>query len=156
MQCLITRRYIWPRMNSDARRWPRNCLQCQRAKVHWHTVVLLSTFFIPDACFDQIHIDIVGPFPPSNRYTYLLTCADRFMHWPEAISLTSITAEAVTHAFISGWISRFSIPSTVTADRGRQFKSDVMCQLFLLMGSKCCRTTAYHSYANGLVEHFLL
>ena len=31
---------------------------------------------------DQIHLDLVGSLPPSNGYTYLLTCIDRFSHWP--------------------------------------------------------------------------
>ena len=52
-QRLITSRYVWPRVNADVRRWARACLQCQRAKVHHHTVTCLCTFATPDARFDQ-------------------------------------------------------------------------------------------------------
>ena len=43
----------------------------------------LSTFSAPDARFDHVHIDLVGPLPPSKGYTYMLTCIDQFTHWPE-------------------------------------------------------------------------
>ena len=100
----------------------------------------------------MIHIDIVGPLPPSNGYSYLLTCIDRFTCWPEVIPITNITAETVASAFVSGWIARFGVPSTVTTDRGSQFESALWMHLMKLLGTKRIRTTAYHPIANGLVE----
>ena len=150
-ECLITSRYVWPNIKSDVRRWAQSCLQCQRSKVQRHTIAPLATFSTPDARFDMVHIDIVGPLPPSRGFTYLLTCVDRFTRWPEAIPITNITAETVAEAFISGWISRFGTPSTLTTDRGRQFESALWRQL---LESKRIRTTSYHPIANGLVERF--
>ena len=109
-QKLITARFVWPGINSDVRRWTRSCLQCQRAKVQRHTHAPLSTFPNPDARYDVIHIDLVEPLPPSQGFTYLLTCVDRFTRWPQAILLTSITAESVAQAFLAGWISALVYP----------------------------------------------
>ena len=153
-QHLITARFVWPGMNRDIRKWARSCLQCQRSKIQRHTVTPLSTFATPDARFDKVHIDIVGPLPPSRGYSYLLTCIDRFTRWPEAIPLTDITAETVARAFTSGWVSRFGVPSTVSTDRGRQFESTLWTQLMHLLGCKRIRTTAYHPIANGIIERF--
>ena len=58
-------------MNTDVRKWTRSCIQCQLAKVQQDTVSPHSTFTTPDARFDYIHIDIVGPLPPSNGYSYI-------------------------------------------------------------------------------------
>ena len=153
-QRLLTSRYVWPGINADVRRWARSCIQCQRTKVHRHTVSPLHSFPKPDARFDTVHIDLVGPLPPSQGYTYLLTCVDRFTRWPEAIPLTGITAEDVAKAFIQGWVSRFGTPSTIVTDRGRQFQSNLWTALTTLLGSKRARTTSYHPQANGLVERF--
>ena len=151
-QRLITTRYVWPGINVDVRNWTKACMQCQKCKVQRHTITPLSTFKSPDARFNTIHIDIVGPLPPSKGYSYLLTCIDRFTRWPEAIPITNITAESVASAFVSGWIARFGVPSTVTTDRGPQFESILWMHLMKLLGTKRIRTTAYHPIANGLVE----
>ncbi len=153
-QRMVTSRFVWPGMNSDVRTWARSCLQCQKSKVHHHFTAPLSTFATPDARFDQVHIDLVGPLPPSSGYTYLLTCVDRFTRWPEAIPVTDCTAETVARAFTQTWIARFGTPSTVTTDRGRQFESHVWREFSHLLGTKHVRTTAYHPISNGLVERF--
>ena len=153
-QKLITSRFVWPGINSDVRRWTRSCLQCQRAKIQRHSHSPPSTFSTPDARFDIIHIDIVGPLPPSHGFTYLLTCVDRFTRWPEAIPLSSITTEAIAQAFLSGWISRFGVPSTIITDRGRQFESQLWNNLLSMIGCKRSRTTSYHPQTNGMVERF--
>ena len=108
----------------------------------------------PDSRFDNIHIDIVGPLPPSRGYTHLLTCIDRFTRWPEAIPIFNASAESVAQAFMTTWISRFGIPSTVTTDRGKQFESTLWSNLMQLLGCKRIRTTSYHPISNGIVECF--
>ena len=151
---LVTGRYVWPNIKSDVRKWAQSCQQCQRSKVQRHTITPLGTFSTPDARFDMVHIDLVGPLPPSKGSTYLLTCIDRFTRWPEAIPITNCTAQTVAEAFVGGWISRFGTPSTITTDRGRQFESALWSQLIQLLGSKRIRTTSYHPIANGIIERF--
>ena len=153
-QKLITSRYVWPSINKDVRQWAQSCLQCQKTKIHRHTITPLGTFSTPDARFDHVHIDIVGPLPTSKGNSYLLTCIDRFTRWPEALPIPDMTAQTVARAFVSGWISHFGIPSTITTDRGRQFESSLWQQLMEILGCKRIHTTSYHPMANGMIERF--
>ena len=64
------------------------------------------------------------------------------------------TAESCAQALLTGWISRFGVPVTITSDQGRQFESGLWSELMKLLGIQRHRTTAYHPQANGLVERF--
>ena len=121
---------------------------------HTHTVTSVGQFRLPDARFDHVHIDLVGPLPSAQGFTHLLTCVDCFTRWPEAISIPNTRTETVVQAFLSGWIFRFGVPRTCTSDCGGQFKSHLWQHLMQLLGTHRTRTTAYHPCANGLVECF--
>ena len=151
---LISSRFVWPKMNQDIRRWARSCVQCQRSKIHRHTVSSPGQFPAPDSRFSHVHIDIVGPLPSCDNKTYLLTCVDRFTRWPAAIPLSDITSETVAKQFMDHWIANFGVPSVITTDRGAQFQSALFREFTRLLGCKHIKTTAYHPAANGLVERF--
>jgi cleavage and polyadenylation specificity factor subunit 1 len=114
----------------------------------------LAHFTPPAARFLHVHIDLVGPLPVSSGYTYCLTAVDRFTRWPEVILITDITADTVARALLTGWISRFGCPQTITTDQGWQFESQLFKSLANMCGIQLSRTTAHHTAANGLVERF--
>ncbi|GFX06200.1 transposon Tf2-11 polyprotein [Trichonephila clavipes] len=149
---LMKQRFVWPSISSDVAKWARHCLACQKSKIHRHTRSPLSSFQEPSQRFDHVHLDLIGPLPASNGYTYCLTMIDRFSKWPEAQPLKDITAETVAEAFFSSWVSRFGTPAILTTDRGRQFESSLFKALSKLLGVQKCRTTGYHPQANGMIE----
>ena len=119
--------------------------------MHRHTKSPLGTFAAVDERFKHVHVDLVGPLPPSKGSCYLLTCVDRFSRWPEAIPIPDCTSETVAQAFLERWIAQYGCPSIVTTDRGSHFES-AFHALLDSIGCQHIRTTAYHPASNGLVE----
>ena len=91
-------------MNSDIQKWARQWLQCQRSKVHHHTVTTPKQFNLPDKRFQHVHIDIIGPLPPSRSFTHILTAIDRFTRWAIACLLDDISAENTALVFLDRWV----------------------------------------------------
>jgi hypothetical protein len=132
----------------------RACLHCQRGKVHKHEHLQPAEIPVPQHRFAHIHVDLVGPLPPSRSHTYLFTIINRTSRWPEAIPLASITAADCARALFAGWVSRFGVPATITSDRGAKFTSALSAGLCSLLNIQHSPTTAYHPQSNGLVEQF--
>ncbi|GFS93702.1 transposon Ty3-I Gag-Pol polyprotein, partial [Nephila pilipes] len=151
---MVAERYVWPSMRQDVVLWARTCLQCQRAKVSRHTRSEIGKFELPSSRFEHVHIDLVGPLPPSEGFRYCLTCVDRFSKWPEAFPLVEISAEAVANTFYTRWISRFGPPLRLTTDQGTQFEASLFDALSKFLGTEKRHTTPYHPAANGQVERF--
>ena len=151
---LISRRFVWPGMNHDIKRWCKACIPCQQSKVGVHTKSPFQRFEPVSSKFAHVHVDIVGPLPPSKGFRYILTIVDRFSRWPEAIPLPDITAQSVVDAFVLHFVGRYGAPETITTDRGRQFTSTLWHDLMTFLGTKIIHTTSYNPKANGIVERF--
>ena len=122
---LVSARFVWPGLSRYVGLWARSCLWCQRSKVQAHVKTSVPAILVPSRRFSHVHIDIVGPLPSSQGYSYLLTMIDRTTRWSEAVPLSSISTKSCVRAFISTWVSRFRVPSTLTSDRGAQFTSSI-------------------------------
>ncbi|KAK3895735.1 hypothetical protein Pcinc_000658 [Petrolisthes cinctipes] len=141
---LLTQKFTWHKISRDAGNWVRSCVPCQKSKVHRHTETGPGTFHQPQRRFAHIHVDVVGPHPPSDGHRYLFTIIDRSTRWPEAIPMANATSTSCASSLLSGWISRFGIPEHITSDHGTTFTSHLWTFLGQLMGTTVHHTTAYN------------
>jgi transposase InsO family protein len=152
---LLASRYVWRGMAKDAAAWCRNCQGCAAGKVVRHVKAPLQPMAVPGRWFAHVHVDLVGPFPPSkDGFTHVLTIVDCTTRWPEAVPLRGTMVKDCVDAFFAGWVRRFGVPAYLTSDRGVQFTSAVWQDLCQSLGMAYHQTSAYHPQANGLVEHF--
>ena len=122
--CQSPRGFVWPGLAADVVTWCKECAARNPAKVTRQPSTTVEKMEIPTARFSHVHVDIVGPLPPSREgYTHLLTMIDRSTRWPEAVLLRETTTEAVLDAFVATWVARFGVPANLTSDRGVQFTS---------------------------------
>ena len=151
---MVADKFVWPGLRKQVGIWAKTCLRLQIAKVHRHTKAPLGHFEPATRRFDHIHVDIVGPLPPSQNCHYLFTVVDRFTRWPEAIPLEDAQTTTCARALAFHWIARFGVPTDLTSDRGSQFTSELWSALTQLYGTRMHWTSAYHPQANGMVERF--
>ena len=147
----ISERFVWPSMQKDIPLWTRACATCQKSKVQRHTKSAPGSFSLPDKRFEHIHADIIT-MTERQGMRYCLTVIDRYTRWPQAIPLPDMEALTVARALLSGWISLYGVPLFITTDQGRQFESHLFKSLLSLLGSRRCRTVAFHPQSNGMVE----
>lgn len=119
-----------------------------------HLTPSIGAFVTPDADFDHVHINIIGPLAASHGYTYLLICIDRFTRWPETILTSIVTAELVTGHFIERRMALYECPSNITTDRKQQFVSDLPSSITDVLGRERTRMTVSRPASSGLVERF--
>ena len=150
---LLHTKVVWPFMRKDVKFWCNSCASCQSNKITRHTKPPILSF-PTGSRFETVHIDIVGPLPPSRGYTYRLTMIDRKTRWPEVFPIRNINADTVVEIFVNNWVSRFGVPKRIITDQGRQFESKLFQSLLKRLGCQKLRTTAFHPQSNGLVERF--
>jgi hypothetical protein len=151
---LISSRFVWPGLSNKVTQWARQCPICQSRKIHRHSHTVPQHIPLPHRKFSHIHVDLVGPLPPSQGFTHIFTIIDRTTRWPEAIPLSATAAADCAAALLHTWISRFGLPNIITSDRGPQFTSSLWKSLCTLLNIHHQPTTAYHPQANGMLERF--
>ena len=151
---LVTSRFVWNGVQKQVGTWAKQCTACQTSKIQSHIRTPLERIKIPQRRFDHIHIDLVGPLPPSQGFTHLFTIIDRFSRWPEAVPLNDTSSANCAQLLVFHWISRFGVPLHMSSDRGPQFTSHLWKSVSDLFGIRLHHTTSYHPQANGLVERF--
>ena len=150
----ISQSYVWPNLSKDVGRWVNACSNCQKSKITRHNSTYYQSFAKPSGKFQVVHVDIVGPLPSCQEFSYILTAVDRFSRWPAAVPLKGITSKECAEAFLQGWIQNYGTPLTIITDQGRQFTSLLWQELCRMLGTTHSTTTAYHPQSNGMVERF--
>lgn len=151
---LLSSKVIWTKINKDVSAWAKSCVDCQKSKISRHTKTPNQMFPKVDERFSTVHLDLIGPMPCSEGFSYCLTLIDRFTCWTEAVPIQNISADTVARAFYANWISRFGTPKNIISDQGTQFQSELFRKLSEFCGIKMKRTTAYHPQCNGKIERF--
>ena len=121
----IASRFYWPAMKSDIAQYVTDCVPCNRCK----SGKIIRPPMVPRPILQprlqHVEVDVVGPLPPSEGHTHLLTIVDRTSRWFEALPLTEANAEQCCRQFIRGWVRNFGIPALIDSDNGNTFTAQL-------------------------------
>ena len=92
--------YYWPCVKKNVEAFVLTCHPCQVAKQCPTVKAGVGRFPVPDQRFSAIHLDVVGPLPPSEGHMFLLTVFCRTSRLLEAYPMKQATAEECSKAFL--------------------------------------------------------
>ena len=151
---LITRNYWWPGIMKDIRKYVEGCEKCQRAKpIRQKPQSTLHPHEIPSEPWQIIMVDLIGELPESGGYNAISVFVDKFTKRLRLVPTNmSLTSEGTARMYRDKIFSQHGIPRMIIHDRGPQFHSGFMKELYKLIGIKSNFTTAYHPQTNGQTE----
>jgi transposase InsO family protein len=157
-RCLdrIQRHYWWLNMKGSVSNFVSSCRHCATRKVIRHKKgIPLMHQETPGSPMQSIAMDILGPLPVTKRNNrYVIVFTDRFSRFVEVEALVDQETATVAEAFIKCILLRHGAPRVLLSDRGSNFLSSLMKEIYKRLSIDKRQTTSYHPAANGLVERF--
>ena len=150
----IPRRFYWPTVFKDVKEYCQSCPECQLTSSRGRNRVPMLPLPIVEEPFSRIAMDVVGPLPKTGQgHHYILVVCDYSIHYPEAIPLRKFTAPAIAEQLVE-LFTQHGIPREILTDQGTNFTSQLLQELYKMLGVRPICTTPYHPQTDGLVEHF--
>jgi hypothetical protein len=108
---------------------------------------------LPCFPFHILCIDILGPLPLSDGFTYVLTALDCFTRWPVAIPLESTKAEHIAQVLFRHILCMHGCPYKILSDKGRNLIAEATVLMCDKWGIRKIETTG-HQPQSVPVERF--
>ena len=151
---LITRNYWWPGLQWDVNKYVNGCETCQRTKSRrtpWRAP--LNPHDVPEGPWETISVNLIGELPTSKGYNRICVIVDRFSKQTHLIPTSmTVTAQGMAEIYRDHIFRLHGIPKKIIHDRGPQFDSLFMKNLYKLIGIEGNPSTAYHPQTDGQTE----
>ena len=150
---ILSKHYWWPRMRRDIEQWCRTCTVCLERRAGPPTVPPLTSIPV-EGPFDCIGMDILQMPESGRRHKYVLVFIDHLTKWAEVYPTRDQTALTVARTLVEKFVPVHGVPRKLLSDRGANFLSKLMEEVYRLLGTKKISTTAYHPQTDGTTERF--
>jgi hypothetical protein len=145
-------RVWWPSMRADVEDWCRACGICLRQKARAGVQVADQPLEIC-AVGEEVHLDLVGPFPTTIRGNrYLMTAVDSATKYTRIIPIVDKKASTVAEGLLKGVYLQWGFPNSIVTDQGGEWVNRLNRELSAALGVHHRKTSPYHPAANGKVE----
>ncbi|QRV77936.1 Retrotransposable element Tf2 protein [Ceratobasidium sp. AG-Ba] len=151
---LVNQKYYWKSLKKSVNDYVSNCESCIRNK-HSNQLPpgLLNPIELPSRPWDHINYDLITGLPESEGFDAILTVVDRMSRMVHFIPTTSrASASDVANLFVTYVWKLHGLPSKTIYDRGPQFNSAFLKQLYKRLDIKPSLSTAFRPQTDGLAE----
>jgi len=151
---LISRRYYWPKIREDIKRFIKNCDTCQRTKVVRHAPYrLLQSTEAPDRPCKSIAMDFITDLPKSEGYDTILVVIDGLTKMSHFIPCSkNRDARQFANLLMKEIVRLHGLPHDIITDRGTLCTSDPWKETTGKLEIERRLSTAFHLQTDGQNE----
>ena len=151
---LIGRNYWWPGISRYVASYIQGCDRCNRTKTFpaMPSGKLIPTQ-IPKDIWQIITVDLITGLPESQGHDSIMVVVDRLSKMVHLVPTNAtLSSEGLARLFRDNVWKHHGLPEQVISDRGPQFVSGFMRELYKLLDVKVAASTAYHPQTDGQTE----
>src|SRR5260370_33700066 len=151
---LVSRNYWWPSMSHFINEYVEACDNCLRPKPKLHSNhKQLKLNETPKRRWGMISMDFIMPLPKSEGYTGILVVMDRPTKMAHFIPIKkTIDSIKTAQTLMKQVFKLHGSPDKIILDRGSQFTSHVLQEMYKVLGITVALSTAYHLQTDGQTE----
>jgi len=156
---LVSRKYYWPKLVKDVKKYVSSCDICQRVKASRHcSYGEMQALPHPNGSWEKVTMDMITGLPSSKHsnsiYDVILMVVDRYikMTWYISISKT-LTAMQLADIFFEKIICRYETSKEIVSDRGLIFTSSYWSEVCYQVKIKRWLNTAFYPQTDEQTEH---
>lgn len=148
------KRYYWPRMWREVRRYIQSCDKCLRNKPLAKNQGLLQPLPIPERRWDQVTMDLITNLPRTlSGMDAIFVIVDKLSKRAHFLATSMhATAEELARLFFSEVVRHHGIPRSIVSDRDPRFTAEFWQTLWKLAGTRTSLSTAFHPQTDGQTE----
>ncbi|KAK8772978.1 hypothetical protein V5799_012489 [Amblyomma americanum] len=151
---LVQRKYWWPSIAKDIRRYIESCHTCQAVNSRkTRAEGCLNPREIPSEPNVVISLDHMGPLDGNEGY--VLVCIDHATRYMDAVAVPSTSSKHYLDFLTNRWIPRFGVPSIIITDQARGFVNKRTAQVHHRLGIQHVNSPPYWPQSNGLIERMV-
>jgi len=138
----------------DIQKYVEGCETCQRTKpCHTPLAAPLHPHDILTRPWEVISLNLIGPLPESAGQNAILVIVDHFLKMIKVIpSHLEITSSGVARVLRDRVFCNHGLPHKIISDRGPNFVSAFMKELYSFLGITGNPSMAYHPQTDGQME----
>lgn len=145
--------YYWKNMSKYVAQFIGDCHQCQLNKPKNKNVENLKITETPQAPFDRVVIDTIGPFATSsknNKYAVTMMCD--LTKYLVTAPIPDKGATEVAKAIFEKFVLVYGPMKQILTDKGTEYNNKLMHEICQLMKINHATSTAYRHQTVGTVE----
>ncbi|SJL13533.1 uncharacterized protein ARMOST_16977 [Armillaria ostoyae] len=152
---LVLRDYWWPKLKRDVEAYVQGCETCARTKASTQARrAPLHPNKIPSEPWTHISVDMITGLVPCKGLNAMLVIIDCFSKAIIPIACkTTLSSEGWAKILCDKVYAKYGMLVTVISDRGPQFVSKFLQDLYKMLDIKGNTSTTFHPQTDGQTEH---